>query len=195
MKTTMLFLMLATAVFSAEAPLLKDDFLVSDSAMRRAARGPWKFVEGSAVCTQDDALFKKNKDHGPILFYDLAYTDAFIHFAVKRDEANKMIIFTANGADGHVFRLVFTPAGMGVRAFPPEQKDHKSISLGNEKAVVLKPGAWTKVSVELRGTKATVKVGDFSKVYEHASIARAKTNLSVGFSYGTVSVTEMVVDK
>lgn len=192
---TILFLILSSAVFAADAPLLKDEFLVSDSAKRRAARGDWKFAEGNATCTQDDALFKKNKDHGPILFYDLDYTDALIQFAVKPDEANKMIVFTANGAEGHVFRLVFTPTGMGVRAFPPEEKDHKSISLGNEKAVVLKPGAWTKVSVELRGTKAKVKVGEFTHTYEHASIARAKVNLSVGFSYGTVSVTELVVDK
>jgi hypothetical protein len=191
----MLFMFLTVAALAADAPLLKDDFSVSDSAMRRAARGEWKFAEGSATCTQDDALFKKNKDHGPILFYDLNYTDALIQFAVKPDEANKMIVFTANGAEGHVFRLVFTPTGMGVRAFPPEEKDHKSISLGNEKAVVLKAGAWTKVSVELRGTKAKVKAGEFTQTYEHASIARAKVNLSVGFSYGTVSVTELVVDK
>ena len=190
-----LFLLLATAAFAADAPLLKDDFLLPDFASRRALRGDWKFAEGSATCTQDDALYEKNKDHGPILFYELAYTDAVIHFAVKPDAANKMLIFTANGAEGHVFRLVFTPTVMGVRAFPPEEKDHKSISLGNESAVKLKADAWTKVRVELRGSKATVKVGDFTKTYEHASIARAKTNLSVGFSYGTVSVTEMVVDK
>ncbi len=190
-----LFLFLAAASFAAEAPLLKDEFLPTTFEGRRALRGEWKFAEGSATCTQDDALFKKNKDHGPILFYDLAYTDAAIHFAVKPDAANKTIIFTANSAEGHVFRLVFSAAGMGVRAFPPEEKDHKSISLGNEKAVVLKADAWTKIRVELRGSKATVKVGDFTKTYEHASIARAKANLSVGFSYGTVSVTEMVVDK
>jgi hypothetical protein len=190
-----LFLLLATASFAADAPLLKDDFLLPDFAGRRALRGEWKFAEGSATCTQDDALYKKNKDHGPILFYDLAYTDAVIHFAVKPDAANKMVVFTANGAEGHVFRLVFSQAGMAARAFPPEEKDHKSISLGNEAAVKLKTDGWTMVSVELRGTKATVKVGEFTKTYEHASIARAKTNLSVGFSYGTVSVTELVVNK
>ena len=135
---TVLFLMLATAVFAAEAPLLKDDFLLPDFAGRRALRGEWK---------------------------------------------------------GHVFRLVFTPNGMGVRAFPPEEKDHKSISLGNEAAVKLKTDGWSMVSVELRGSKATVKVGEFTKTYEHASIARAKVNLSVGFSYGTVNVTELVVNK
>lgn len=190
-----LFALIVSSALGAEAPLLKDEFLPTTFEGRRALRGEWKFAEGSATCTQDDALFKKNKDHGPILFYDLAYTDAAIHFAVKPDAANKTIIFTANSAEGHVFRLVFSAAGMGVRAFPPEEKDHKSISLGNEKAVVLKADAWTKIRVELRGSKATVKVGDFTKTYEHASIARAKANLSVGFSYGTVSVTEMVVDK
>lgn len=194
MKTA-LFLFLAAAALAADAPLLKDEFLLPNFETRRASRGEWKFAEGCATCTQDDALFKKNKDHGPILFYDLAYTDAAIHFAVKPDAANKMIVFTANGVEGHVFRLVFSQAGMGVRAFPPEEKDHKSISLGNEKAVVLMADAWTKIRVELRGSKATVKIGDFTKTYEHASIARAKVNLSVGFSYGTVSVTEMVVDR
>lgn len=192
---SVLFLVLATAAFAADAPLLKDDFLLKDFAGRRASRGDWKFAEGNATCTQDDALYKKNKDHGPILFYDLAYTDAAIHFGIKPDAANKMIILTANGEEGHVFRVVFTPAGMGVRVFPPEVKDHKAISLGNEAAVKLKTDGWTMVSVELRGTKATVKVGQFTKTYEHASIARAKTNLSVGFSYGTVSVTELVVNK
>ena len=192
---TVLFLLLATAVFAAEAPLLKDDFLLPNFEGRRALRGEWKFAESNATCTQDDELFKKNKDHRPILFYDLAYTDAAIHFGVKPDAANKMIVFTANSAEGHVFRLVFTPTGMGVRAFPPEEKDHKSISLGNEAAVKLKADEWASVGVELRGSKATVKVGEFTKIYEHASIARAKANLSVGFSYGTVSVKELVVEK
>jgi hypothetical protein len=190
-----LFALIATSALAADAPLLKDEFLLPKFEGRRAMRGDWKFAEGSATCTQDDALYKKNKDHGPILFYDLAYTDAAIHFAVRPDAANKTVVFTANGEKGHVFRLVFGQTGMGVRAFPPEEKDHKSISLGNEAAVKLKADAWTKIRVELRGSKATVTAGDFTKTYEHASLARAKANLSVGFSYGTVSVTEMVVDK
>lgn len=189
-----LILLLATVAVAADAPLLKDDFSAPKLATRRASRGEWKFADNAATCTQDDELYKKNKNHGPILFYDLAYTDAAIRFAVKPDAANKAVVFTANG-DSHVFRLVFSEAGMGVRAFPPEEKDHKSISLGNEKAVKLKAGEWTNVSVELRGSKATVKVGDFTKTYEHASIARTKANLSVGFSYGTVSVKDLVVEK
>lgn len=191
---SILLLLLTTAALAADAPLLKDDFSTPKLATRRASRGEWKFADNAATCTQDDELYKKNKDHGPILFYDLAYTDAAIRFAVKPDAANKAVVFTANG-EGHVFRLVFSGAGMGVRAFPPESKVHKSISLGNEAAVKLKAGEWTNVSVELRGSKATVKVGEFTKTYEHASIARAKSNLSVGFSYGTVSVKDLAVEK
>lgn len=192
---SILFLFLAAAALAAEAPLLNDDFSAPKLATRRASRGEWKFADNAATCTQDNEVYKKHKDHGPIIFYDLAYTDAAIRFAVKPDAANKAIVFTANSAEGHVFRLVFSQAGMGVRAFPPEGKDHKSISLGHEAAAKLKVGEWTHISVELRGSKATVKVGAVTQSYEHASIARAKSNLSVGFSFGTVSVKGLAVEK
>lgn len=195
MKSVLLLSLLTSFALGADAPLLQDDFSYAKLATRRAMRGDWKFADKAATCTQDDELYKKNKSHGPILFYDLAYTDAAIRFAVKPDAANKTIVFTANGADGHVFRLVFGAAGMAVRAFPADSKDHKSIALANEATVMLKPGEWTPVSVELRGPKAIVKVGDFTKTYDHASLSAAKTNLSVGFSFGTVSVKEIVVSK
>lgn len=51
------------------------------------------------------------------------------------------------------------------------------------------------VSVELRGSKATLKVGDFVKTYDHASFARSKTNLSFGFAFGTVSMRDVLVTK
>lgn len=193
MKT--LFLLAATAALAADAPLLHDDFSDAKLATRRAMRGDWKFADKTATCTQDDELYKKNKDHGPILFYDLAYTDAAIRFAVKPDASTKTLVFTANGAESHLFRLVFSEAGMAVRAFPADSKEHKAVALANEAAVKLKPGEWTHVSVELRGPKATVKVGDFAKTYDHASIGLAKINLSFGFSFGTVSVKDLVVEK
>jgi hypothetical protein len=194
MKTT-LFLLLATTAIAADAPLLKDDFSAPKLEQRRASRGGWKFAEHIATCTQDDELYKKFKDHGPILFYDLAHTDAAIRFAFKPDETTKSVVFTSNGDDGHVFRIVLSSRGAGIRAFPPEEKDHKSIALGNEPTAVLKPGEWTTVSVELRGPKVAVKIGDFTQTYEHASLSRPKTNLSIGFSFGTVSVKELAVEK
>lgn len=191
----LLLLLAVTSTLAGDAVLLKDEFSESKLEHRRASRGDWKFADHAATCTQDDELYKKNKGHGPIIFYDLAYTDAAIRFAVKPDANNKSVVFTANGEDGHVFRIVFGQAGAGIRAFPPEEKDHKSISLGNESELKLKPDVWTPVKVELRGSKATLKIGEFTKTYEHASIARAKVNLSIGFSFGTVSVKDLVVEK
>ena len=185
----------ATALHAADAPLLKDDFTSAKMANRKAVRGDWKIENGTATCTQDDALFKKNKDHGPIIFYDLGYTDATLRFSYKADAALKTFVFTANSKEGHVFRFVTNAAGTGIRGFPPGGKEHDSISLGLEKDFKLKPGEWVPVVVTLRGPKATVKIGSVEKTYEHASLARAKINLSVGFSYGTLSLKDVVVEK
>jgi hypothetical protein len=50
------------------------------------------------------------------------------------------------------------------------------------------------VTVELRGPRATVSIGDdYSATVEHASLARPKTNVSVGFSFGTIAVKEFSI--
>jgi hypothetical protein len=196
MKTLHLLLALAaaTTLHAVEVPLLKDDFSDPKLAARRAVRGDWKFSGGVASCTQDDALYAKYKNHGPIVFYDLTFTDATVRFSFKPDGA-KSVVFTANGEKGHVFRFVMSANGTSIRAFPPEAEDHASISLGQEK-VALKSCEWTPVEVKLRGATATVKIGDApEKACEHTSLARPKSNLSVGFSFGTVSVRDFVVTK
>jgi hypothetical protein len=190
-----LSLVLISQTIAADAPLLKDDFSAPKLEQRRAMRGEWKFADGIASCTQDDALYKKNKDHGPILFYDLAYTDATIRFSYQADTAVKSVVFTCNGDDGHVFRFVTSAAGTGMRAFPADAKDHKSIALAQEKALALKPDEWVPVTITVQGTKAKVKIGDFEKTYEHPSLARAKSNLSVGYAFGTLSVKDVLVEK
>jgi len=193
MKAPALLLILSVATATA-APLLQDDFGNVNLPARRALRGDWKLGGNAATCTQDDALYKKHKDHGPILFYDLGYTDASLRFAFQPDAGTKTVVFTANGEDGHIFRIVFSPSGTSVRAFPPDAGDQKSIALGTEKDLKLEPGAWTAVRVDLRGPRAILTVGGFSRTYEHASLARAKTNLSIGFSFGAVSVRDVVVE-
>jgi len=185
---------LATGLFAADAPLLKDDFTNPKLEGRRASRGEWKFADNTVTCKQDDALYKKHKDHGPIIFYDLGYEDATIRFSYKADAAVKSVVFTANGADGHIFRFVSSGRGTSSIAFPPDSKDHKAARLGSE-GPALKPGEWVPVVVTLKGPQATVKIGDFEKTYEHASLARPKTNLSIGFSFGTVSVKDAAVEK
>ena len=194
MKHLLLLCLLSASAFTADA-LLQDDFSAPKLDQRRAMRGEWKFVDHTATCTQDDALFKKNKDHGPILFYDLAHSDATLSLAFKPDAAVKSVVFTCNGAEGHVFRLVLSAAGTSVRAFPADNPDHKSIALATEKAVKLVPGQWAALSVALHGSKATVKLGDFTQTYDHPSLVRAKINFSLGFSFGTLSVKDVAAVK
>src|SRR5688500_14358850 len=95
----------------------------------RALRGLWKGGNGVMTCTQDDALYKKDKDHGPILFYDVPLQDGRVRFSFKAEGA-KTLVFTANGADGHVFRFVMSERGTSIRAFPTEGAGPKSIALG-----------------------------------------------------------------
>jgi hypothetical protein len=186
------FLVSLTLLTAAETPLLKDDFSDTNLKTRRAMRGDWKFAKGVATCTQDDALYKKFQDHGPIIFYDLAHTDATVRFSFKAEGA-KTVVFTANGEKGHVFRFVMSAAGTSIRAFPTDKPEAKSIALATEK-LPLKSGEWTPVEVKLSGAKATVKIGNApAKTYEHASLAQAKANLSVGFSFGTMSVKDFIV--
>lgn len=183
--------LVATSALAAAPVLLQDDFAAATSGGRRALRGPWKIGDGVATCTQDDELYKKHRNHGPIIFYDLPFDDATVTFAFKAEHA-KAVVFTANGQDGHVFRVSWGPRGTGVRAFPPESKD-KSISVGQDEKP-LEQGVWIPVRVTLEGAKATVKLGDAApQVYEHESFARPKTNISVGFSFGSLSVKDLRV--
>jgi hypothetical protein len=182
--------MAASAV--AAAPLLEDDFTTASSGGRRPLRGGWTFAAGVASCTQDDDLYKKYKNHGPIIFYDLPFDDATVTFAFKAEQA-KAVVFTANGEKGHVFRVSWGPRGTAVRAFPPESKE-KSISVGQDEKP-LAQGVWIPVRVTLAGPRATVTVGDAApQVYEHESFARPKTNISVGFSFGSLNVRELRVE-
>lgn len=180
----------ALPVFAGE--VFKDDYSAPKLPERKAARGDWKFTNGTASCTQDDALFKKNKDHGPIIFYDLPHQDAKVSFSFKAD-GSKTLVFTANGEKGHVFRFVMSSAGTSVRYFGGGESE-KSGEL--TKGPALKLGEWVDVSVELKGPKATIAIGkDYKQTVEHASYATVKTNLSIGFSYGTLSLKGWSVEK
>ncbi len=177
---------------AADAILLKDDFSDPAKVERRASRGPWTYEGGVASCKQNDELYKKFKDHGPIIFYDLDYTDARIRFQFKAQDS-KTVVFTCNNDQGHVFRFVASSAGTSIRAFPPGGPV-KSVELA--KGPALTQDTWVPVSVELRGTKATVQIGSADPVtVEHPSFSAAKTNLSIGHAFGTLSVKEVLVTR
>lgn len=184
MKQTFLILCALSSLLSAAD--FKDDFTQPKLEHRRAARGDWKIADGIARCTQDDELYKKNKDHGPIVFYDVPTKDSVIHFSFK-PQGVKNVVFTLNGDGSHVFRVLIGEKGASARVFVPG-KDHDAKTLAQD-GPKLAQGEWTDVTIEVRGTKATMKIGkDYTKTVEDPNIAQAKTNISLGFSFGTLEV-------
>lgn len=188
---------LTLLILSALSPLLsaadfKDDFTSSKLEQRRAMRGDWKIAEGIARCTQDDELYKKNKDHGPILFYDVPTQDSTVHFAF-RPQGCKTLVCTLNGAKSHVFRTITNETTTAIRAFPADSTEHAAKPLAQD-GPKLGQGEWTEVTIEVRGPKATVKIGKtYTKTVEDPAIAQAKTNISIGFSFGTLEVKDFSV--
>ncbi|MFV0442476.1 MAG: hypothetical protein ACK5Q5_02785 [Planctomycetaceae bacterium] len=177
---------------SSEPTLLNDSFEAGEPLpRRRAQRGNWKIADGVAKVTQDDEQYKQYKNHGPIIFYDLNYTDATIQFQYQPKQC-KSFVLTCNGDQGHVFRFVTTAAGTSLRAFPPGEE--QSIQLHRDPQLTLADGKWTQVTVKLRGEQALVQIGDAAPIkVEHASLARPKSNLSVGFAFGTFAVRDVIV--
>lgn len=188
------FLALFVALVCAQVPAadFKDDFTAAKVAQRRAARGDWQIAGGIARCTQDDELFKKNKDHGPIIFYDVPTQDSTVHFAFK-PHGCKTLVFTLNGEKSHVFRVIANERNTAIRAFPAGSPEHTAKPLAQD-GPNLAQGEWTDVTIEIRGTKATVKMGkDYSKTVEDPAIGQAKANVSVGFSFGTLELQDFTV--
>lgn len=185
--------LLATSLLQSGETIFSDAFAKDDKVPeRRAMRGDWQIADGVASVTQDDALYKKFKDHGPIIFYDFPTTNATFHYAVK-PEGCKSVVFTLNGEEGHIFRFVSGAAGTNVRAFPPEG-DAKSIATAREKEWVLPDSEWTDVKVVIVGSSATITVGGFEPlIVEHASYDRAKSNFSVGFAFGSLAIKDVRV--
>jgi hypothetical protein len=165
------------------APLIRDEYS-GELSTRRATRGPWKIAGGMAVCTQDDELFKKFKDHGPVIWYDAQFTDAVIKFAFK-PEKSKTFVFTVNGPNGHVFRFISSERGTSIVAFPPSV-DHKSKPLDRGGPKLKEK--WTPVTVELRGNKAIVQIGDYKAEVDDPSLAGPKVVVGLGFSFGTMTL-------
>ncbi len=197
MRNLLVALSLLAVVQTHAATLLEDKF---DSPKKEgrdlsANRGEWKLEKGIATCTQDDKLYEKNKNHGPIMWYSMSFKDATVRFAYKAEKA-KQFVFTLNDDKGHVFRFVHSEAGLSVRAWPEQGKDAKAVALVERgaKTPALPEGKWVEATVKFEGNRCELAVGDFKKTFEHAAIAKEKTKLGLGFSYGTVSVRDVKVE-
>lgn len=187
----------AVAMSPAHAGVLIEDKFTSPQLAHRdlsPGRGIWKVGEGVATCTQDDALYKKNKDHGPVIWYDAAFTDGTVRFAYKAEKV-KLFVFTLNSDKGHVFRFVHSATGLSFRGWPTPGHDAQPVSLlsAGTKTAPLKDGEWVQAELKFEGSRCTVAIGDFKQTLEHTAIGQAKNKLGLGFGFGTLSVRDVSI--
>ena len=176
--------------------LVNDNFAAKSLAGRDLSptRGDWRLDANIATCTQDDALYTKNKNHGPIMWYDVNFTDGVVKFAIKPQGA-KQFVFTLNNDKGHVFRFITNQAGTSVRCWPePGPKaTAKALLPPGDSTPTLADGEWIEAEVAFNGDKCVVKIGDFEKTFENPAITQPKTRLGLGFAFGTLSIRDVSV--
>ncbi len=205
MKQIYTKMILAAAVGLLTASVIHAETLVEDKfdAPKKTGRdlspnrGEWKLDKGIATCTQDDKLYEKNKNHGPIMWYSTSFKDATVRFAYQAEKC-KQFVFTLNDDKGHVFRIVHGANGLSVRAWPPAEagKEAKAAELipRGTKTPALPEGSWVAAELRFEGKKCMVSIGDFKQTFEHEAIAKEKTKMGLGFSFGTVSVKDMKIE-
>ena len=174
-----------------EEILVEDGFAEAKKKGRRAVRGDWQFADGVAKCTQDDELYEKFKNHGPVIWYGQGFTNAVIEFEIRASEV-KNFVFTINGSHGHVFRFVMNERGTGIRAWDADHKS-RAVVTGGPKLV---QDTWIPVTVELAGKQAALQIGpDYSVKVEDPSYAAAKTVVGLGFSFGALQIRDFKLTK
>jgi hypothetical protein len=192
MKSLLVALALSAPLLSiAGTPPYSDDFSAAEKESRRLTRGPWIVKDKVATCQQDDELYKKFKDHGPVIWYDLDFTDATIRFSMKAEETVKTFVFTINGKDGHIFRFVNRPNGTLIKAFHHEGEPDGILE---RRGPEMKFGEWIDVAVALKGETANVKIGDYEFTGSHPAIQQDKTTIGLGFSFGAMSFKDFRVE-
>lgn len=110
-KQLLLFsvLFLHSPIVPAAAAEIVDDFSKPDWKGRQALRGEWKFENNQASCVADPKLYKKFKNHGPILRWSLAkpFKDGTVKMEFQPKKCQRTVI-TLNNETGHVFRIALT---------------------------------------------------------------------------------------
>lgn len=199
--TTALWLapMFGTALGESPSTPFHDDFSQTHNPVRKALRGDWKFADSVASVTQDDELYKKYKNHGPILNYEIAHTDAEVTVVFKAS-GFKAVVFTMDAVDGgHAFRVIMRPAGSPgkstVQTYTEKQDNGKAKPIVLDRSLAsISPNEWTRLSVQVEGKKAIVQLAGQTVVVEHERISQAKKIAKLGFSFGEISIRQFNVD-
>jgi hypothetical protein len=186
---------------SAESPVtsFQDDFRQNQNPARKELRGDWKIAGGVASVTQDDELYKKFKNHGPILNYEIIHTDADVTVEFKGSNFSA-IVFTMDAVDGgHAFRVILRPDGKPgictIQTYTEKEDGGKAKPIVLDRSLAsIAENEWMSLSVRVEGEQATVTLGDQTVKVQHERIAQAKNVAKLGFSFGELSVRKFNVN-
>lgn len=177
-----------------------DDFADAEFKGRQAERGTWQFNDGVASCVSDPVLYKKFKNHGPILKWPHKFEDATIKFEIKATNCQR-VVFTLNG-DGHVFRVTLADerpdAPAGTSKVPTRLIAWSTKSSKQNKGDTIQPKGmpdlsvindqWVKVELDVKGTQGFLRIGEFQAEISHAALARDKNTVMLTFAHGAIAV-------
>lgn len=180
---------------------IKDNFSQPDFEARVAERGQWKFENNIASCESDPELYKKYKNHGPIIKWPSkeGFTDCTTEFEFQPNQCQR-IVFTFNG-DGHVFRISLLDPSRS----PGKKKNAKSRVIGwktksskENKGDSMMPdglptlddlnGKWVKLKIVVSGDEVDMTIGGFHKTFAHDSLKRDKNVTTLSFAQGSMSL-------
>ena len=185
-----LMLLSVSIIASGESPLLHDDYTQAEHKIRKAMRGDWKIDGGVASVTQDDELYKKYKNHGPIMVYGIPHDDASAEVTFKPSGC-KAVVFTMDAdGGGHAFRVKLSLKAPGIALTyinEPGKEKATPVFLSKE-LPKLKEDEWTTIKVRVVGDKATVTVGETTVEVQHEKIDQAKKIAKLGFSFGSLEI-------
>ena len=142
------------------------------------------------MCSHDDELYKKFKDHGPILTYESNYRDGVVETVFKGSDAKETqrIVFTMDGEKGHVVRVIMRP-GNPSRLLVWNDEEKKPTVLATD-LPALSEDQWTPLRVETKGINVDLRIGEENFSFEHPGIARQKTNAKISFAFGNFAAKE-----
>ena len=178
-----------------------DDFSMPGWKGRQALRGDWKFENNQASCVADPELYKKFKNHGPILRWSPAkpFTDGTVEMEFQPKKCQRIVI-TLNNKTGHVFRIALTDnKTTKTRIFgwahPSSEKDKPAETLAVKGVPTAADidGQWVKLRLAITGSEARVTIGKYSETLKHASIARDKGEFTISFASGECAVRKVSI--
>lgn len=195
------FILLST---SAPAKEFVDSFQSDANPDRRAERGAWVFKNGEASCVADPELYKKFKNHGPIIRWSGDFKKVDVELEMKATDCQR-VVFTLNG-DGHVFRVILAgrPVKEGQRAVTSRLIAWAEKSSKENKGDTTKPKGlpnldaidtkWVKLNLSIKGQTGELSIGDFKTTLDHAALARDKNSITLSFASGDIAIRNVKVN-